>query len=75
MSEQSAVTGSCLCGAVKFEITPPSTAFRYCHCTRCHKATGAAHAANMFVPAGLAGFASPRFVPATCRTRQCLFQG
>lgn len=52
MSQQSAVTGSCLCGAVKFEIAPPSTAFRYCHCTRCRKTTGAAHAANLFLPAG-----------------------
>ena len=44
------ITGSCLCGAVRFEITPPSTRFRYCHCSRCRKATGAAHAANIFLP-------------------------
>lgn len=44
------ITGSCLCGAVKFEITPPFTAFRYCHCSRCQKASGAAHAANGFLP-------------------------
>jgi len=41
---------SCLCGAVKFEITPPLVAFRYCACTRCRKATGAAHAANIVLP-------------------------
>ena len=46
-----AITGSCLCGAVKFEVTPPFAAFRYCHCSRCQKATGAAHAANAFLPA------------------------
>lgn len=51
MSEQQAVQGSCLCGSVKFEITPPSMMFKYCHCTRCRKATGAAHAANIFIPA------------------------
>ncbi|MCW5576850.1 MAG: GFA family protein [Burkholderiales bacterium] len=51
MAPESAVAGSCLCGEVRFEITPPSTAFRYCHCTRCRKVTGAAHAANLFVPA------------------------
>jgi hypothetical protein len=44
------IPGSCLCGAVKFEVTPPFTAFRYCHCSRCQKATGAAHAANAFLP-------------------------
>jgi hypothetical protein len=44
------VKGSCLCGGVTFEATTPALAFRYCHCTRCQKATGAAHAANLFVP-------------------------
>jgi len=44
------ITGSCLCGTVKFEIVPPVTGFRYCHCSRCRKATGAAHAANIFLP-------------------------
>ena len=54
-----AIPGSCLCGSVKFEVTPPFAAFRYCHCSRCQKASGAAHAANAFLPAtqfkGLAG--------------------
>ncbi len=54
MSEAS-LSGSCLCGSVKFAATPPFTAFRYCHCTRCQKASGSAHAANVFVP--LAQFA------------------
>ncbi len=44
------LAGSCLCGGIQFEITPPFTAFRYCHCSRCQKASGAAHAANAFVP-------------------------
>jgi hypothetical protein len=46
------VTGSCLCGSVKFEVKPPFTAFRYCHCSRCRKASGSAHASNLFVPQG-----------------------
>jgi hypothetical protein len=41
--------GSCLCGGVTFEVTPPFSAFRYCHCSRCRKASGSAHAANAFV--------------------------
>lgn len=44
------VMGSCLCGSVKFEIRPPYSAFRYCHCSRCRKASGSAHASNLFVP-------------------------
>jgi hypothetical protein len=46
----STITGTCLCGKVKFEVTPPFTAFRYCHCSRCRKASGSGHAANLLVP-------------------------
>jgi hypothetical protein len=41
--------GSCLCGAVGYEIRPPYAFFQYCHCSRCRKFTGAAHAANILV--------------------------
>jgi len=51
MTQHQAIQGSCLCGEVRFEVAPPSTAFRYCHCGRCRKATGTAHAANLFIPA------------------------
>jgi hypothetical protein len=45
-----AIKGSCLCGAVQFEVTPPFSGFRYCYCSRCRKASGSAHAANLFLP-------------------------
>ncbi|HTD89351.1 MAG TPA: GFA family protein [Burkholderiales bacterium] len=45
------LAGSCLCGSVRFEVKPPFSAFRYCHCSRCQKASGSAHAANAFVSA------------------------
>ena len=48
--ENTPVSGACLCGSVKFAAKPPFTAFRYCHCSRCRKASGSAHAANLFVP-------------------------
>lgn len=41
-------SGSCLCGAVAFEVTGPFDAFFLCHCGRCQKDTGSAHAANLF---------------------------
>lgn len=50
MDDANAIDGSCLCGAVTFRVTPPFSAFRYCHCSRCRKASGSAHAANLFVP-------------------------
>ena len=42
--------GSCLCGSVAYAIEPPFKEFQYCHCSRCRKFTGSAHAANIFVP-------------------------
>lgn len=40
--------GACLCGAVAFEISGAFEAFFLCHCRRCRKDTGSAHAANLF---------------------------
>ena len=40
--------GSCLCGAVRFEIIGHFERFFLCHCGRCRKDTGSAHAANLF---------------------------
>ncbi|CAN5456367.1 GFA family protein [soil metagenome] len=33
-------TGSCLCGAVKYEVTGPLRPVIACHCTQCRKQTG-----------------------------------
>ena len=40
--------GSCLCGAITFEIEGDFENFYLCHCERCRKDTGSAHAANLF---------------------------
>ena len=40
--------GSCLCGKVTFEIIGEFDNFYLCHCERCRKDTGSAHAANLF---------------------------
>lgn len=41
-------TGSCLCGEITFEIEGDFESFFLCHCERCRKDTGSAHAANLF---------------------------
>ena len=33
-------TGSCLCGAVRFETAGPLRGVIYCHCSQCRKQTG-----------------------------------
>ena len=40
--------GSCLCGAVRFEVEGDFQRFYLCHCGHCRKDTGSAHAANLF---------------------------
>ena len=42
------VHGSCLCGTVRYEVRTPFDKFLYCHCSRCRKGSGSAHAANLF---------------------------
>ncbi|MEC7760993.1 MAG: GFA family protein [Pseudomonadota bacterium] len=37
---------------MQFEITGTPGPFFLCHCSRCRKGTGSAHAANIFVPGG-----------------------
>lgn len=41
-------SGSCLCGAVRFEVDGDFEHFYLCHCEYCRKDTGSAHAANLF---------------------------
>ena len=40
------LTGRCLCGGVRFELTEPPLFASYCHCTRCQRRTGTAASAQ-----------------------------
>lgn len=53
-----ALTGGCLCGGVRFELTEPPLTASYCHCTRCQRRTGTAASAQA------------RIVPGSLRVRQ-----
>ena len=44
----SKISGSCLCGAVSFEVVDDFESFHLCHCLQCRKITGSAHASNLF---------------------------
>ena len=48
------LTGGCLCGGVRFEVTEPPLFASYCHCTRCQRRTGTgASAQARIVPGSL----------------------
>ncbi|HEX2016297.1 MAG TPA: GFA family protein [Solirubrobacteraceae bacterium] len=36
------LTGGCLCGSIRFELTEPARTAGYCHCTRCQRRSGTA---------------------------------
>ena len=43
MEEQTtSLPGACLCGAVRFEVVPPTKWCAHCHCSLCRRAHGAA---------------------------------
>lgn len=48
MSEDT-ISGSCLCGAVRYTATGEAKRFYHCHCSRCRKASGTGHASNLFL--------------------------
>ena len=46
---KSSLSGSCLCGAVRYTATGEAQRFYHCHCKRCRKASGTGHASNLFL--------------------------
>jgi hypothetical protein len=44
------LSGSCLCGAIRFSIDIPVTELRACHCRNCQKASGAGGSVNAVLP-------------------------
>lgn len=46
------LTGGCLCGGVRFELTEPAREAGYCHCTRCQGRTGSAASAQARIDGG-----------------------
>src|SRR5918997_6805026 len=50
MPEQNAVTGGCLCGAVRYEAYGPPSLSVICHCRMCQRASGAPFMGLLFMP-------------------------
>lgn len=46
------ITGNCLCGAVCFEVDDNFNQLNLCYCKQCQRATGSAHASNLFTDPG-----------------------
>jgi hypothetical protein len=72
--------GSCLCGAIRYEVHGELGALVYCHCQRCRKASGSAFnavtaisGANFTITHGEAALNTYRSNVGVCRTfcRHC----
>jgi hypothetical protein len=48
------LTGSCLCRAIRYEVSVPITELRACHCRDCQKSSGTGGSVNAMIPS--AGF-------------------
>jgi hypothetical protein len=46
------LTGGCLCGSVRFEVSEPLLDAGYCHCTRCQRRSGGAAAVSALAAPG-----------------------
>ena len=46
------LTGGCLCGGVRFELTEPPVSASWCHCTRCQRRTGTSASIQARFPGG-----------------------
>lgn len=57
------ITGGCLCGAIRLEISMPAISTGYCHCRICQKLTGSAMSTWTAFPASAVHFpaAAPRY--------------
>ena len=44
------LTGSCLCGAIRYAVSVPVTELRACHCKSCQKVSGAGGTVNAMLP-------------------------
>ena len=44
------LSGSCLCGSIRYTIDVPVTELRACHCVHCQKTSGAGGSVNAVIP-------------------------
>ena len=45
-----ALTGGCLCRAIRYAVSAPVTGLRACHCTDCQKTSGTGVSVNAVIP-------------------------
>ncbi len=54
------ISGGCLCGKIRYEVSQPPQSIIACHCTHCQKISGAGSSHNAVVPTSAVTFTSGR---------------
>lgn len=54
----SKISGSCLCGAIRYTSVVPPLMTAVCHCTNCQKQSGSAFSINVALPKGALQFSA-----------------
>jgi hypothetical protein len=49
---ETTLSGRCLCGTVKYDVSGTPLRFLHCHCERCRRASGTGHATNILFKPG-----------------------
>ncbi len=52
------MTGGCLCGAIRYEVSAPIEKVVACHCTSCRRISGAGSSHNAIIPSAAVKFVS-----------------
>ena len=68
------ITGSCLCGKIRYEVNQPLHNVIACHCTHCQKISGAGASFNTVVPTSAVKFISghPKYFKDTAQSGNIL---
>ena len=68
------ITGGCLCGKIRYEVSQPLQNIIACHCTHCQKASGAGASHNAVLPTSALTFTSgqPRLYADTAQSGNIL---
>lgn len=54
------ITGGCLCGAIRYEVSSPVGKLIACHCTDCQRASGTGASINALLPSSALRFTKGR---------------
>jgi len=70
------ITGSCLCGAIRYSISQAPDKIVACHCTHCQKASGSGASYNVVVPSAAVSFTAgkPKLFSDTAASGNTLYR-